>query len=475
VFYAFAQDLRYAVRALRTSPAFTAVAVLSLALGIGANTAIFSLIDAVMLKYLPVSHPEELVQVTMGQQGGMFTNPIWEQLRDRQDVFSGVLAYGTTRFNLTAGGESRYAQGNWASGDFFSTLGVRAVLGRTFTAADDRRGCAGIAVLTYDFWQREYGASAVVLDKTISLDGHPFQIAGVTGPGFSGVDVGRSSDVFVPLCSEATIRRENSALDRRSAWWLRVIGRPRPGLNPRQVTARLKTLAPDIFGATLPPQWLGENRQSYLRRTLDTRTAANGLSSLRTQYRLALLTLMVVAGVVLLIACANVANLLLARATVRRREIAIRLSLGSGRRRLIQQLLTESLLLSLAGAALGALFAQWCSRLLIGFLSSTGNQVFLDLAIDWRVLAFTAAVAVTTGMLFGLAPAWRSTRVQPHTAMKANARGVAEGHSRFNLGKALVMAQVALSLVLLAGAGLLLGTFRKLVTLDPGFQRDRCW
>jgi putative ABC transport system permease protein len=466
------QDLRYAIRALRSSPGFSAVAILSLALGIGANTAIFSLIDAVMLRSLPVSHPQELLRVTMAAMGGSFTNPQWEQLRDRQDVLSGVFAYGGTRFNLSRGGESRMTTGNWVSGDYFSTLGVGSLLGRTLTRADDRRGCPGVAVLNYDFWRREYAGNPDVLDKTISLDGHPFQIVGVVQPGFSGVDVGRPLDVIVPLCSEAITRGQNSALDRPSIWWLNVIGRPKSGMSPLQVAARLKTLAPDVMKVTLPPRWRAEDQQSYLRRTFDTQPAANGLSFLRRQYRPALIALMVMVGVVLLIACANVANLLLARATVRRREVAIRLALGCGRGRLIRQLLTESLLLSLAGAALGILFAKWGGQLLVGFLSSSGNQVFLDLAIDARVLAFTVAVALATGVLFGLAPAWRSTQVQPHVAMKANARGIAEGHTRFSLVKALVLAQVALSLVLVVGAGLMLGTLRTLATLDPGFQRD---
>ncbi|HEV3202266.1 MAG TPA: ABC transporter permease [Bryobacteraceae bacterium] len=463
------QDLRYAARTLRTSPGFAAVAILSLALGIGANTAIFSLIDAVMLQYLPVSHPEELLQVLMGDNGASFTNPLWEQVRDRQDVFSGVFAYSGGRFNLTPSGEARYAQSTWASGDFFATLGVRAVLGRTFTPADDRRGCPGTAVLSYDFWQREYNGSAAVTEKAILLDGHPFQILGVVQPGFHGVDVGRSLDVMVPICTEP-ILHPRSQLDQRSSWWLRVVGRPKTGLGPGQVTARLKTLSPDIFGATVPPGWRADDQASYRKRTFITLPAANGLSYLRTQYRPALITLLVVVAVVLLIACANVANLLLARAAARQREIAIRLALGLSRARLIRQLLTESLLLALAGAVLGMLFAQWGSRLLVGYLSSSNNLVYLDLSVNGHVLGFTIAVAATTGLLFGLAPAWRGTRVEPQAAMKENGRGVVEGSTRFGLGKVLVMVQVALSLLLLVGAGLLLGTFRRLETLDPGFE-----
>jgi predicted permease len=468
---ALIQDLRYAVKTLRNSPAFAAVAILSLALGIGANTAIFSLIDSVMLKTLPVSHPEQLLQVTTLMYNGAFTNPIWEQLRDRQDVFSAVFAYSGTHYNLSFGGEVHYAEGNKVSGQFFETLGVHPVLGRLLTASDDMRGCSGTAVLSYDFWQRSYGGREDILGKTILLDGHPFTILGVTQPGFSGIQVGRAVDVTVPLCTDAIVMPENNSLDKRGDWWLNVIGRPKPGVSQSQVTARLKTLAPEIFKATLPPTMPPERQSRFLANTFETSPAGGGLSDLRQQYRLALVVLMVVVAVVLLIACANVANLLLARAASRQREIAIRMALGSGRARLIRQLLTESLLLSFCGAALGILFAKWGARLLVGFLSTSRSSVFLDLSIDARMLAFTTAVAIFTGLLFGLAPAWRGTRVAPQTAMKANARGVMEG-SKFGLGKALVLMQVALSVVLIAGAGLLLSTFSKLTSLDTGFSRD---
>jgi putative ABC transport system permease protein len=408
----------------------------------------------------------------MGENDSIFTNPIWEQVRDHQDAFSGIFAYSTYRFNLARGGEARYASGAWTSGGYFETLGVHPALGRLFTPADDRRGCPATAVLSYDFWQREYGGAAAVLDKTISLDNHPFQISGVAQPGFSGVDVGIAADVFVPICAEPVVRAERSWLDGRSTWWLSVVGRPKSGVSPPQASARLKGIAPGVFAETTPPDWTAEQKREYQQHSFEVLPAANGLSFLRVKYRSALLTLMGMVAMVLLIACGNVANLLLARATVRQKEIAIRLALGSGRARLMRQLLTESVLLSLAGAALGVLFARWCSRVLVGFLSSTNDHVSLDLAIDGRVLAFTIGVAVLTGLLFGLAPAWRGTRVQPQAAMKANERGVAEGHNRFSLGKALVMAQIALSLVMVVGAGLMLGTFRKLANVDVGFEPD---
>jgi putative ABC transport system permease protein len=468
---AILQDLRYALRTLRSSPGFAAVAIFSLALGIGANTAIFSLIDSVLLKTLPVSHPQELLQVTGALNRESYSNPVWEQIRDRQDVFSGIFAYSTRGFNLASRGEVRHVQGAWVSGQFYDTLGVQAVLGRTFTASDDKRGCAGAAVLSYDFWQRAYGGRADILGKMISLDRHPFPIVGVTPPGFLGIDVGVGVDVTIPLCAEAIIRPGITALDEPSSRWLAIIGRPKPGISPTQATARLKTLAPEIFKATLPSQMRADRQAEYLANTLQaTVPAANGRSGLRSQYRQALLVLMVVVGAVLLIACANVANLLLARGAARQREIAIRMALGSGRARLIRQLLTESLLLSFCGATLGILFAQWGTRLLIGFLSTTGRQVVLDLSVDGRMLAFTAGIAILTGLLFGIAPAWRGTRVQPQAAMKANARGVIEG-GNFGLGKTLVTIQVALSLVLVMAAGLMLSTFWKLTSLDPGFDQ----
>jgi predicted permease len=467
------QDLRHAVRVLAKDRGFTAVAVLTLALGIGANTAIFGLIDAVMLKSLPVHSPEELLQITMSDNGTVFTNPIWEQVRDRQGAFSGVFAYGDHRFNLSPGGEARYVQGAWVSGGFFETLDVRPVLGRPITRADDRRGCPATAVLSHDFWQSEYAGSPAVVGRSVSLEGQPFQIIGVAAAGFTGMSVGRPMSIYVPICSEAIVHGKETWLDGRSTWWLTVMGRPRAGVNAQQATAALKVLAPEVFRNTKPQRWRAEDLKEYETRTFNTEPAAGGISDLRGQYGNALLALMGVVGAVLLIACANVANLLLARASVRQREIAIRLALGSGRGRLIRQLLTESLLLSLTGAALGVLLAQRGSQVLVRLLSTSRSAVSLDLNVDVRMLAFTAAVAVATALLFGLAPAWLATRVPPIAAMKNGGRGTAEGHSRLSFGKALVIVQVALSLALVACAGLMLGTFRKLATMDPGFRHEQ--
>jgi putative ABC transport system permease protein len=463
-------DLRYALRNLKNNPAFATVAILSLALGIGANTAIFSIVDAVMLRDLPVEHPQELLQVKIGSNEA-FTNPIWEQLRDHQDVFSGVFAWTTHRFNLASGGEVSYASGIMASGDFFRTLGVRAILGRTFTPGDDRRSCAASAVLGYDFWQSRYGGDGKVIGRTITLDGHPFTIVGVIQPGFYGVDVGSNRQIAVPICAEPILDAAlGSMLDQRSSWWLRVIGRPKPGLGAKQITARMKILAPQIFQATLPPDWRGDDRQQYLLNTFNTAPAANGLSDFRTDYSVALVTLMVVVGIVLLIACANIANLLLARASLRQKEIAVRLAMGASRGRLIRQLLTESVVLSLLGSALGILVANWAAALLVQYVSKQNDRIFLELGVDFRTMSFAVAVALATGIMFGLAPAWRATRIPLNAAMKENARGLVG--SRLRLGKALVISQVALSLVLLIGAGLLAASFRKLMTVDTGFNRD---
>src|SRR5260221_1655913 len=273
------QDIRYAVRALRASPGFAAVAILSLALAIGANTAVFSLIDAVMLKYLPVQHPKELLELRVSKAGAV-TNPIWEALRDRQDVFSGAFAWNGNRFNLTAGGESRFINGLWVSGDFFRTLGVGAAIGRTLTTADDWRGCgATAAVLSYGFWQAHYAGDRAVLGKTIQLDTHSFQIVGVTPPSFFGVNVGRFFDVAIPLCSEAVIRGANSNLDDLGSKWLNVIGRPKPGVTWQQIDARLKVLGPAVFEASAEP---GDNRRPKKSFTIEH--AGHGTSSVRARY-----------------------------------------------------------------------------------------------------------------------------------------------------------------------------------------------
>ena len=477
------QDLRYAARQLRLNPGFALVAILSLALGIGANTAIFQLLDAVRIRTLPVKDPWELAYVRIpppaSRTGGFssryshVTNPMWEQIRDRQQAFSSIFAWSPRQFNLAVGGETHYAPGIFASGEFFSTLGVEAILGRVFTSADDRRGCGSPGVvISYSFWQSEYGGSASALGRKLTLNGHPFEVIGVTPAGFFGIEVGRNFDFVVPICSEPVILGEESQLDRRERWWLAVVGRLKPGWPVARASANLAAIAPGIFETTLPANYDAEDAKNYLAFKLRAFPAGSGFSTLRETYENPLWLLLATAGLVLLIACANLANLLLARASTREREIAVRLALGASRGRLIRQLLAESLLMATVGAALGAILAGALSQSLIAFLSTQGNQLFVDLQLDWRVLGFTAGLAVFTCALFGLTPALRATRTAPGAVMKSSGRGLTGGRERFGLRRVLVAGQVALSLVLLVGALLFSRSLRNLATLDAGFQQD---
>jgi len=342
-----------------------------------------------------------------------------------------------------------------------------------FAAADDHRGCgAPGAVISYGFWQREFGGDASTLGKKITIESHPFEIIGITAPGFYGVEVGRSFDVAVLICSEPVIRGEDSMYDMRHGWWLSAMGRLKPGWTLARATAQLKAASPAILEATIPPVYTPENVKKYMEYRFAAFSAENGFSNLRSEYENPLWTLLAIAGLVLLIACANLANLMLARASAREREIGVRLSLGASRGRLIRQLLAESLLLAVAGAALGTLLSQALSRGMVAFLSTQNTQMFVDLHPDWRVLGFTSALAIFTCAIFGLTPALRATRVAPVTVLKSTGRGMTAGRERFGLRRALVVSQVALSLVLLVGALLFVRTLRNLLTLDPGFQQQ---
>jgi putative ABC transport system permease protein len=477
------RDLQYGARLLRLNPGFAAVAILSLALGIGANTAIFQLLDAVRIRALPVRDAGELMEIRIaepvGGRTGQFsgrrpslTNPLWEQLRDRQQVFSSAFAWSGVGFDLTTSGEARTAQGLWVSGDFFRGLGVPALIGRTLVVDDDTRGCAAPpAVLGYGFWQREYGGDPSALGRTITLDGHPFPIVGVTPASFFGVEVGRSFDVAVPLCAEPISRGARSALDKSDVWFLGAMGRLEPGVTLEQARAQLATISPAIFKATLPT-YRADDARHYLQFKLGAYPGGTGISQLRRQYESPLWLLLATTALVLLIACANLANLMLARATAREREIAVRLAIGASRGRIVRQLLAESLLMAAIGAASGATLARWLSQFLVNFLTTDSNRVFVALSLDWRIFAFTAALAVLTCVIFGLVPAIRATGAAPGAAMKAGSRGSTDTRERFGMRRALVVAQVALSLVLVVGAVLFVRSLRNLMTLDAGFEQD---
>ncbi len=478
------QDVKFAARLLRRNPAFTAAAILSLALGIGANAALFELLNSVRLRTLPVKNPQELAHVMIDHRDGAtgdftsrypeITNPQWELVRDRQQGFSGILAWSPRRMNLAPRGEVRNIEGLFVSGEFFGVLGTEPYMGRLFTPADDHRGCGSSSgvVLSYAFWQRELGGAEDVLSRTVSLEGLPFPVIGVTPPTFFGVEIGRSFDVAVPLCSEPAMLGEDSLLDRRDGWWLTLMGRLKPGWTLAQADAQLKAISPELFKETLPPTFDTDDAKHYLGYKLGAFDAGTGVSDLRRTYETPLCLLLGLAGMVLLIACANLANLMLARATSREREMGVRLVVGASRARLIRQMLAECLLLAVLGASAGAWLAQNFSRFLIAFLSTPHNPLFLDLGADWRVVGFTAALAVLTCLLFGLAPALRATGFSPGDALRGGARGNTAGRERFGLKRALVSTQVALTLVLLVGALLFARSFRNIVTVDPGFHEQ---
>jgi putative ABC transport system permease protein len=476
------QDARHGLRLLLLNPGFALVAILSLALGIGANTAIFQLLDAVRLRTLPVQHPEQLAIVKIGNfesASGSFTsrypqitNPQWELIRAQQKGFSGIFAWSPEQLNLARGGEVHQANVLWVSGDFFDVLGVKPEAGRLLNSSDDHRGCSGAAVLSDSFWRSQYGASSDVFQKSLTLSGHPFDIVGVTPPGFFGVEVGRTFDVAIPICVDPIVRGENATLDGRTNWWLALMGRLKPGWTLERATAQLEAISPALFEATLPPKFQASDAKFYLAYKLKAFSAENGFSDLRSDYSNPLWMLLAIAGLVLLIACANLANLMLARASAREKEIAVRLALGASRGRLIRQLLSESLLLAVAGAISGILLARVLSRVLVTMISTQSETMFLELSTDYRVLGFTATLAVLTCILFGLAPALRATKSSPASAMRASGRGLTANRERFGLRRILVVTQVALSLVLLVGALLFVGSLRNLIGVDAGFRQD---
>ncbi len=487
------QDFKYAFRTLRSQPGFTAAVVLTLSLGIGANTAIFSLVDAVLLRMLPVEKPGELYTFGASLSSGtinddsigsrntnMYSYPMYRDMQDHNEVFSDLAALSSFPSNAyvspdrsSPGAPVEKALARLVSGNFFSVLGVNAVVGRTFTSSDDEvPGGHPVAVVSYGFWAKKFGKNPSAIGSTILVNGTELTILGVTPPEFHGVRVGRPIDIWVPMMMQASIMRDDSRLDDRDSMWLRIVGRLKPPVSTAQAGDRTDALFRELVreeaGSELTPEIEGNISQL----SIEMVPFAKGYSGLARRYSRSLLMLTVVVGLVLLIACANVGNLLLARASGRHREVALRFAIGSSRGRLLRQLLTESVMLGLLGGALGLLLARWAIDVLLMLISSGSSPIPLDVRLDGRVLAFTALVSLVTAMLFGLVPALHATRLDLMSALR-NQGSIPDPKSQgWRLRKGLVISQVAVSLLLLIGAGLFLRSLQNLRNLDTGFRSE---
>ena len=476
------QDLRLALRSLRKTPGFALTAILTLALGIGVNAAIFQLIDAVRLRSLPVVDPQALVGVQI--KGGNYTVGIrrspatlslalFEQIRKQQQGLSGVFAWFNHDFRLGQGAQQRRAPGLWVSGDIFTTLGVAPFKGRLLSPEDDQPGCGTSGtVLSYAFWQSEFGGQDSVIGSKVLVDEHLTQVIGVTPPDFFGLEIGKGFDIALPLCSHPAFHPEDFYFARHDYLQFFVMGRLKPGWTSEHASAQLESISPGILEATLPGGYDAAVLDDYRKFQLAAYPASNGISSLREKYDASLWLLLGITGLVLLIACANLANLLLARATSREKDMAVRAALGASRWRLMRQLLAEGCVLAAGGAILGWAIANVFSRSIVWQLRGQDPTLQLNLGADWRGLAFTAVVALATCILFDLVPALRSSRATPSVALKSGTRGTTSGRERFSFQRTLVVTQIALAMVLLVSALLFVRSIRNLMTFDPGFRED---
>lgn len=474
------QNLRYSVRALRNNPGFTAVAILSLALGIGANTAIFTLINALLLRDVPVRQPERLVEVSpVRLDRKIFCSyPMYRELERRQRVFSAVIGWssGLDVVRVEVNGALSQNEVFAVSGNYHSELGATPLLGRLLTPEDtDPHGGSTlrVVVLGYEFWQRRFGGAPDVIGKQIRIEGTPFTIIGVTRKWFTGLSTGEPPEITIPITAQPLIEPIIfKSIDDRSLLWVMVTGRLKDGVTIDQAHTQLQSFWPDLLAATASSPTPGLRRQRFLSMGLDVSAARTGVApELRAQFTRPLYLLGIV-GLILVTACVNLANLMLARAATRAKEMSMRVALGASRWQLAGRVLTESLALSLGGAFLGIGFAYWGSSVLVTLMTEGAlTRVTLDLRPDLRVLGVTMAAAILTGVLFGLAPAWRSARQDPAAVLQPNTRNLATGGNR--LSQALIVAQVSLSLILLLGAGLLVKSFQRLHSLDLRFAKDR--
>lgn len=475
------RDLRYALRVLRRSPLFTAVAVLSLALGIGANAAIFTLIDQLILQELPVKHPEQLVLLTArgkhygsNQGPNALSYPMYVDFRDKNQVFSGMFARRATTFSMATEGKTELASGEFVTGNYFTVLGVGAAVGRVLTASDDLiQGANPYAVLSYRYWKTRFSGDTGVVGRKIVIDGFPYTIVGVSAAGFDGVAPGRSPQIRIPVTMYDTFSDLFKPLNDRRDRFLQVFGRLKPGVTIEQAKASLQPIFHQTIEMEVKMPAFAKasqySRTEFLRMWMDTLPASKGKSQLREQFQAPLLALMAIVALVLLIACSNLANLLIARASSRQKEIALRLALGAGRGRLVRQLLVESVLLASIGGVAGLVLAVFIDKALISYLPVGVTPLTLSDKPDWSVLGFTGLVSIVTGVLFGLVPALQATRPDLAPTLKDQATNVVGGTAVF-LRKGLVIAQVALSLLLLAGAGLFIQSLDNLKDLRPGFE-----
>jgi predicted permease len=465
------QDVRYALRQLRKSPGFAVVAALTLALGIGANTAIFDLLNAVLLRNLPVSHPEQLAEIKivggnhgmgLNQQYGELTTPLFQEIRAQQKAFTDVFAWATGVRYTGRGADSRHFNALWVSGNLFGTLGVPAWTGRLLTPEDSGVCPNTKAVASYSYWKRELGGRDISTGIKLVANNDLVEVVGVTPPQFFGMAVGQNFDLALPMCQP----KEGF---RRDTFDVSVIGRLKPGYTLERASAELSALSPGVFSATVPSGYGSAFTETFKRFQLAAYPASTGVSALR-EYDHSLSLLLAITGLVLLIACANLATLMLSRSRSRAGEIAIRLALGASRVRLLRQVIAESLIVASVGTVLGVALARWLAQLLVFAISSADTPVDLRIVTDWRVLLVAMAVAASCCLIFGLLPALRATSVEPLSAMKAGGTRATSGREMFSWQKGLVVAQISISLVLLVGALLFVRSFRNLLTSDPGMR-----